>query len=67
MTQADLARRVGHAEKTIRAIIDGKAPITSEMSAKLEKVLGIPARFWETRQAQYDEHVARKQQLEKHR
>jgi addiction module HigA family antidote len=62
MSQAGLARRIGHAEKTISEIIHGKAPITPEMAVKLETVLGVPARFWNMRQAQYQEWVARKQQ-----
>lgn len=62
MSQAELARRVGHAEKTISEIIHGKAPITPEMAVKLETVLGVPARFWNMRQAQYQDWVAREQQ-----
>jgi HTH-type transcriptional regulator / antitoxin HigA len=62
MSRAELARRVGHAEKVISAIIHDKAPITPEMAEKLEAVLGIPARFWNLRQAQYQESRVRKQQ-----
>jgi HTH-type transcriptional regulator / antitoxin HigA len=62
MTQADLARRVGHAEKTISEIINGKAPITPEMAVKLEMVLGAPAHFWNMRQTHYEEYMARERQ-----
>jgi HTH-type transcriptional regulator/antitoxin HigA len=62
MPQVELARRVGHAEKTISEIIHGKAPITPEMAVKLETVLGVPARFWNMRQAQYQDSEVRREQ-----
>lgn len=62
MSQAELARRVGHAEKTISEIIHGKAPITPEMAVKLETVLGVPASFWNAREMQYRDWEVRKRQ-----
>ena len=62
---AELASRVGHTEKAIREIIYDKAPITPELAVKLEAVFDIPARFWNARQAQYQESIMRKQQAHK--
>lgn len=58
MSQAELARRTGRPKKTINEIIKGKTAITPETALQLERVLGIPARFWNNRQQQYDEYRA---------
>ena len=57
MTQADLARRAGLSKKTVNQIVKGKDPITPETALKLERVLGIPARFWLTREQHYREFL----------
>lgn len=54
MSQAELARRLGTAPKVVNEIIRGKAPITPDTAIELERVLGAPATFWLTRQAQFD-------------
>lgn len=59
LSQADLALRTGLAEKTISQIINGVAPITYETADKLELVLDIPARFWNRRELDYRETLAR--------
>ncbi|MDO8738149.1 MAG: HigA family addiction module antitoxin [Candidatus Deferrimicrobium sp.] len=59
MTQADLAARTGRPLKTINEIIKGKASITPETALQLERVLGIPARFWNNRERLYREAKAR--------
>ncbi len=59
MSQADLALRLGMAPKTVNEIVKGKAPITPETAIKLEQVLGVPASFWNTREQQYREALAR--------
>ncbi|MFZ2447499.1 MAG: helix-turn-helix domain-containing protein [Syntrophobacteraceae bacterium] len=69
MSQADLADRTGRAKKTINEIIKGKAPITPKIALELENVLGVPAGFWNSRESQYREYLARKdeqERLEKH-
>lgn len=58
MTQADLARRAGLSKKTVNRIVKGKEPITPETALKLERVLGIPARFWLAREQHYREFLA---------
>jgi len=61
MSQAELAERAGRPKKTINEIIRGQAAITPETAIQLERVLDIPASFWNTRQQQYDESRARAQ------
>ena len=57
MSQADLAERTGRSRKTINEIIKGKAPITPKMPLELEKVLGVPASFWNNRERRYREYL----------
>lgn len=59
MSQAELANRTGRPKKTINEIVKGKAALTPETALQLEKVLGIPARFWNNREQQYRETLAR--------
>lgn len=66
MSQAELARRTGRPLKTINEIIQGKAAITPDTALQFERVLGIPARFWNNREQQYREslaHLAEQKQL----
>jgi HTH-type transcriptional regulator / antitoxin HigA len=59
MSQAELAERTGRPKKTINEIVRGLAAITPETAIQFERVLGIPASFWTTRQQHYEESVAR--------
>jgi addiction module HigA family antidote len=59
MTQAELAERTGRPKKTINEIITGKAAITAETALQLERVLGIPASFWNNLERNYREALAR--------
>ncbi len=61
MTQAELAERTGRPKKTINEIIQGKAALTPETAIQLERVLGVPANFWLTREQHYREFLARQQ------
>jgi len=63
MSQADLAERTGRPKKTINEIVKGKAAITPETALQFERVLGIPASFWNNLERDYRETVAR---LEEH-
>ncbi|GBF34451.1 HigA protein [Desulfocucumis palustris] len=58
MTQSELAERTGRPKKTINEIIKGKAAITSETARQLERVLGIPANFWNNLEQNYREKLA---------
>lgn len=62
MSQAELAERMGRPRKTINEIIRGKTAITPETAIQLEMVLGIPAAFWNKREINYQEAMARLQQ-----
>jgi len=59
MTQAQLADRTGRPRKTINEIVKGKAAITAETSLQFERVLGIPASFWNNLERNYQETLAR--------
>jgi HTH-type transcriptional regulator / antitoxin HigA len=59
MSQSDLAERTGRSKKMINEMIRGKAPITPKMSLELERVLGVPASFWNNRERNYREAQAR--------
>lgn len=59
MSQAELAQRMGYPEKTINEIVQGKAAITPEIALRLERVLGIPAKFWNNRERAYRQYLAR--------
>lgn len=59
MTQAELSERTGRPKKTINEIIKGKAPISPETALQLERVLGVPAAFWNNLEKNYRETVAR--------
>jgi HTH-type transcriptional regulator/antitoxin HigA len=62
MSQAELARRLGRPKKTINEIIRGKTAITPKTALQLERVLGIPARFWNNREQQYRQYLAREEE-----
>jgi HTH-type transcriptional regulator/antitoxin HigA len=59
MSQAELAERVGRTKKTVNEIIKAKAPLLPETAIQLERVLGIPARFWTNAEANYRQFLAR--------
>lgn len=59
MTQSELALRLELAPKTVNQIIKGIAPITHETAIKLENVTGLPAGFWQNREATYREQLVR--------
>lgn len=64
MSQAELAGRTGRPTKTINEIVKGKAAITPETSLQFELVLGVPATFWNNREQQYREALARRKETE---
>ena len=55
MSQANLAERTCTPRKTINEIIQGKAAITPDTALQLEKVLSIPATFWNNLERNYQE------------
>ena len=59
MSQAELSERTGRPKKMINEIIKGKAAITPSTALQLERVLGAPASFWNDREQNYRESLAR--------
>ncbi|MFP4441146.1 MAG: HigA family addiction module antitoxin [Chloroflexaceae bacterium] len=62
MSQAELAERTGRPKKTMNEIIQGKAAITPETALQLERVLGVPASFWNEMERQYREFLAQQEE-----
>src|SRR4030042_19396 len=58
MNQAELAQRTGRPKKTINEIIKGKAAIIPDTAIQLERVLGVPASFWNNLDRNYQETLA---------
>lgn len=65
MSQAELAERTGRPKKTISEIVNGKAAITSDTALQLERVLGVPAHFWNQREQNYRDFLARQREQER--
>lgn len=59
LSQSDLAERTGRPKKTINEIVQGKAAITPETALQLERVLSIPASFWNNLERSYRAAQAR--------
>ena len=62
LSQRELAKRMGRPTKTINEIIKGKTAITQDTALALELAVGVPASFWNAREARYREHLARAEQ-----
>lgn len=65
LSQSDFATRTGLTEKTISQIINGVAPITYETAEKFELAIGIPASFWNNREANYRAALLRIEEAER--
>lgn len=65
MSQAELAERMGRPKKTINEIIKGKAALMPDTALQLERVLGIPAGFWNKRDYHFREYQAKRQEGER--
>ena len=52
--EAEFAKILGIDETHLRAILDGREGINTEIALRLGKALGNNARFWLTLQMQYD-------------
>jgi HTH-type transcriptional regulator / antitoxin HigA len=53
MSQADLARRADLSAKHVNQIVQGEAAITPETALALERVTGVPARIWNSLEANF--------------
>jgi HTH-type transcriptional regulator / antitoxin HigA len=59
IVQADLAARLSRSTKNLSQVMNGKAPISPELALDLERVLGVPAKFWLNRESAYREWLSR--------
>lgn len=57
--QVELAARMGVTPKFVNELIAGKASISPATAIALERTLDLPADFWLTRDARYQEFLAR--------
>ena len=62
LPQRQLAVKIGVTPKHINSIVSGSSGISAEIALGLEKALGVPARFWLSRDAKYQEFLAREQE-----
>ncbi|HVR98336.1 MAG TPA: helix-turn-helix domain-containing protein [Thermoanaerobaculia bacterium] len=62
ITPDDLAARTGQPRKTIDEIVRGKAVITPETALQLERILEVPAAFWNSRERHYRESLAKREE-----
>jgi HTH-type transcriptional regulator / antitoxin HigA len=69
MAQSELAIRIGQTEKAVCQMVQGNAPVSCETALKLERALGMPARFWNNLQSIWQEQQVRdasREQLAEH-
>jgi len=59
ISQVQLAERLGKKPSKVHDLITGKEPITLNTALQLERVLGIAADFWMSRETRYREKIAR--------
>lgn len=59
LSQTDLATRTGLSIKHINQIVSGSAALTHETAIKLERATGVPARVWNTLEANYRDALSR--------
>lgn len=59
MSQKEFSLRMGMTEKHISKLINGEVKLTTDVSYRLEMVLGLPAIFWSKLEALYQEDLLR--------
>jgi HTH-type transcriptional regulator/antitoxin HigA len=65
ISQTDFALLLGRSTKNVNQLVSGVAPITHELAIDLERVLDVPAAFWNSAEARYRDLLARRQQKDK--
>lgn len=58
MTSYQLAQAMGVRPPRVYEIVSGKRAISADTALRLERTLGLPARFWMGLQAQYELEIA---------
>ena len=61
VTVTKVADALGVTRKHVSAIVNGRAPITSDMAVRLAGVFGTEPEIWANLQAQYDLWLVRQQ------
>ncbi|MCX7050083.1 MAG: HigA family addiction module antitoxin [Candidatus Sumerlaeota bacterium] len=56
--QTEMAERLGISRKHLVDILNGSAPITTDTALRLQRVLNVPARFWNSLERLYREFLA---------
>jgi HTH-type transcriptional regulator/antitoxin HigA len=59
LTTESLAAKLGYSTATIRGLLAGTVPVDTTLAAALSKHLGGTSKFWETRQAKYQNALSR--------
>jgi HTH-type transcriptional regulator/antitoxin HigA len=59
MSQRDLARRTGLSPKHVNKLLHGLVPLSADVAVRLERVTGLPANFWNRREANYRSDLER--------
>ena len=64
MTQSEFALRLGRTQEMVSQLLNGKAPITPETAVDLERVLRVPAGFWNNAERRYRDWLTRRMEEE---
>lgn len=59
MNQKEFALRMSMSEKHVSNLLNGKVSLTNDVANRLERVLGVPARFWNRLEALYREDLCK--------
>jgi HTH-type transcriptional regulator/antitoxin HigA len=59
LSQRDLARRAGLSPKHVNKLLQGLVPLSADVAVRLERVTGVPARFWNQLEANYRSDLER--------
>lgn len=59
ISQVDFALRLGKSEKYVSQLVNGKATLSYDTAIELERVLGVPASFWNNCESIYRDALAR--------
>ncbi len=59
ITRSELASHMNMSEQQLNRLLNGKVPVTPQISSRLEKVFGMPAYFWLNLEAIYRKDIAK--------
>lgn len=62
MTEKEFALQMGVSEDYISQLLDGEVSLSHEIANRLEKVLGVPAYFWNNLETRYQERKIKAQE-----